>query len=299
MDENESKEELKLLGNKRKIEHENFDPKNDDEKDINKFNNIENKDIINNTTEENKNKINLGDSSQKKSEDDKKLDIKEPIEEICPKCGNKNKLYCFKKGEDIYNYLLANKKGEKNDIYLLLEEKYKNIEFNPEKKICEKCIDDIIKDKNIFMHFFSNEQQEAKATNPENNIIKELEKNKNVEQNKKIENLQDNKKMHVVMPNANIIEQMQNRNNLNNLNNLNILPPYINPYAQNNPNIQFNAPYFDILQNVNNFRNLQNINQSINPNINQTNNQNINQNILNINNNSNVNKNASSKSKFR
>ena len=71
MDENESKEELKLIGNKRKIEHENFDPKNDDEKDINKFNNIENKDIINNTTEENKNKINLGDSSQKKSEDEK------------------------------------------------------------------------------------------------------------------------------------------------------------------------------------------------------------------------------------
>ena len=62
--EEKEKEELKLLGNKRKLSHENIESKNDDEEENNKINNIENNNIINTTKEENKNNLNLIDSSK-------------------------------------------------------------------------------------------------------------------------------------------------------------------------------------------------------------------------------------------
>ena len=337
--EEKEKEELKLLGNKRKLEHENIESKNAEEEENNKINNIENKDIINTTKEENKNNLNLINSPKEQNEKDKDLIIKENLEDICQKCGIKNKLISFKKGDDIYNYLLTNKKGNLEDIFILLEGKYKNYEFKSEKKICENCINDLIKNQINFEQFFSKEPE----NNPNINIIKELEKNKNIDLSKKSENIIDNKtipnlideskaqmqkflyqnimnkiqgqdekaKFNInnlmnqnnpdIMSNANIIEQIQNRNNFN------MPPPYINPFAQNNPNMQLNPQVLDILtQNTNNIRNIQNMSQNVqninankntasqipyqfllnNPNQNQ--NQNIDNNNINNNNNNNI-----------
>ena len=267
--EEKEKEELKLLGNKRKLEHENLDSKNDEEEGNNKINNIEIKDIINTTKEENKININLIDSSKNHNEINQDLAIKETLEDICQKCGIKNKLNSFKKGDDIYNYLLTNKKGNLEDIFILLESKYKNYVFKPEKKICDNCITDLIKDKINFAQFFSNEPE----NNPNINIIKDLEKNKNIDSNKKIENSIDNKKLlnlieenmsqmpkNLNINNSNIIEQMQNKNNFN------FPPSYINLFAQNNPNsnMQINPQILDILtQKANNIRNIQNMNQNV------------------------------------
>ena len=56
-------------------------------------------------------------------------------------------------------------------------------------KICENCINDLIRDNINFAKFFSNESE----NNPNINIMKELEKNKNIDLNKKIQNIIDNK----------------------------------------------------------------------------------------------------------
>ena len=295
MDENESKDEIKFLGNKRKLDHENIVPKKDEDEKINQIINIDNKDIINTTKEENKNNLNLVDSSANQNEKDKDLISKGTLDDICQICGMKNKLNIFKKVDDIYNYLLTNKKGNKEDIFKILEEKSKNYEFKQEKKICENCINYLVKDKNIFEQFLSKEQD----NNPNNNIIKELVINKNVDLNKKIENTLDNKNIvntvdetkvqaqkvlyqntinkiqsqeektkfiinnlmnqnnQDVMSSANLLEQIQNRNNYN------IPLQYINPYVQNNPNMQINPQVLDILtQNAINNRNIQNMNQN-------------------------------------
>ena len=293
MDENESKDEIKFLGNKRKLDHENIVQKKDEDEKINQIINIDNKDIINTSKEENKNNLNLVDSSANQSEKDKDLISKGTLDDICQICGMKNKLNIFKKVDDIYNYLLTNKKGNKEDIFKILEEKSKNYEFKQEKKICENCINYLVKDKNIFEQFLSKEQD----NNPNNNIIKELVINKNVDLNKKIENTLDNKNIvntvdenkaqaqkvlyqntinkiqsqeektkfiinnlmnqnnQDVMSSANLLEQIQNRNNYN------IPLQYINPYVQNNPNMQINPQVLDILtQNAINNRNIQNMN---------------------------------------
>ena len=102
MEKNESKEEIKLLGNKRKLEHDNLE-----EKEI-ENNNKTQKQEENKKLE--KNKFIVFESPKKEQIKEKEIENKlftTKIQgDICPKCGVNNKLIAFKKGEDIYNYII-------------------------------------------------------------------------------------------------------------------------------------------------------------------------------------------------
>ena len=299
MEKNESKEEIKLLGNKRKLEHDN----------------LEDKEIANNNKilkpEENKKvekRFIVFESPKKeqikeKEKEENKLFTTEIQGDICPKCGIKNKLISFRKGEDIYNYLLPKKSEINEEINKFVEEKYKNMEFTSEKKICENCLSFITKDKDKLNQFFVGE----KEINPNNNVIKKLDLNKNIDLNKEtkeivenkiLNNTDNNKEKKIEIPNiVNNTQTQENKTtigiNQNNLEN-NQIPNvmfYTDKTQQNqnqiNPNIQPNIPINlqnqDILlQNLYNMNNIQNmINYNNNPNIsfNLQNNNNINNNV--------------------
>ena len=315
METNESKEEIKLLGNKRKIEHENIGGKDEEKNKKNKLSEhqYDNKnDIINNSVQKNQ--------EIKKEEKLKEMEVGDiQTEEICQKCGLKNKIFKFKKGEDIYNYLLINNLQIKDDIRKIIEEINKYIGFNKDKKICSSCIEELIKDKDAFNKFFF----EKKEINPNNKNIYENNINKNIEINTEYQriletqniNIIDNKSKEQKITNLFKLTNEQDNKNQNNINNLmnqnqNIsnviysnnkspqnqnnpnINPYINQHLQNNNNIPLNTldtQHLDILsqnfQNINNIPTIQNMSNIYN-------NININNNPQNINNNTNKNNNA-------
>jgi len=308
MEKNELKEEIKFLGNKRKLDHDNSE-----EKDME--NNIKSKPQEEKKVD--KNKFIVFESPKKEPPKERETENKMFTTEIqgdtCPNCGIKNKLVSFKKGEDIYNYFLTKKSELNEEINKILEEKYKNMEFISEKKICENCLNLFIKDKDKLNQFFC----EEKEINPNKNVIKELDINKNIDSNKEVQEIVENKLINNTINNkeqnndmANIINNPQTQENKNtidinqnnpenkqipnlmfytdkiqqNQNQINPnIQPNINQLIQNN-NIPINLQNSDIsldnnLNNINNIQNMINYNNNPNINFNPQNNSNLNNNV--------------------
>ena len=147
------------------------------------------------------------------------------------------------------------------------------MEFTSEKKICENCLSFITKDKDKLNQFFVGE----KEINPNNNVIKKLDLNKNIDLNKEtkeivenkiLNNTDNNKEKKIEIPNiVNNTQTQENKNtidiNQNNLEN-NQIPNvmfYTDKTQQNqnqiNPNIQPNMDIlFPNLYNINNIQNM-------------------------------------------
>ena len=180
MEENLQKEDIKLLAKKRKIDHDNLE-----KKDLEN-----NKDDIPEKNSDIQNSINLKQQEPEKQEK-KELIENEIKEDICPKCGIKNILYFFKNENDINNYFLSKKIDIKEDIKNILQEKFKDKEIKINKKICENCINDLLSKEEINFIKYIFDENEINPNN--NNIIKEVEKNKNIESKEEAQQIIDNK----------------------------------------------------------------------------------------------------------
>ena len=200
MEEKKPNEEIKLLGNKRKLEHDNFEEKEEDKNKIAKLN--ENNDSINKDKQEqnkndDKNEVPLSiekDKEKEKENTKEKVLIQEKEEnvDICQKCNKKNKICVFKNGEELYNYLTSKNSGMNEDTKKLVEKKFKTVKFNQIPKVCENCMNNIIlENKNTLTKLYS----EDKKINPNNNLIKDNDINKNSPPNKDGKVLFENKKV--------------------------------------------------------------------------------------------------------
>ena len=302
MDKNESKEEIKLLGNKRKLEHDDSEEK---ELINNNKNNLLKKD-------EN-NIFNILDPAKEditEEKDNVNQTISKEIEVMqCFKCGEKKDVFIFKKGEDIYNYFLSSNLDKKEDIKIM-EEKFKNIEFTIDKKICKICLENLIKEDKVDLKLLFYDEKEI---NPNNNIIKESSTTNNISLNEEVKEKTENNNTNDKKDNnykdkktefQNILNNLEEKGNTNQLNinsnqnqfsqnkifftektssNQNQINPnlatYLNQFMQNNNNnIPLNLQNISIMsQNINNIQNKQNISNSPS-NINAQNNNNINKN---------------------
>ena len=208
MEKKESKEEIKFLGNKRKLDDNNLEQK---EKNNNADKLLE---------QEEKNIFNILDSKIEDKNPEKHIITEEIEANICSKCGIKNKLISFGQFEDIYNYLLSNNINKKEELIKILKEKFKNIEFFKEKTICENCINNLLtEDIDIIIKFFSEEKEISKY----NNLMNEYNINKNIPLNEDLdEKLENNNILNNKEKKENIPHITNNTGNLENANKINI-----------------------------------------------------------------------------